>query len=112
MCEENKLELEKNDCQLKCFAVKQWTLEGCRRAVTRPFRLKLATKVVHNIKGISNITVNYHCVYYILEFWLYITRVLAVVTEPSPKISGWLVLQNSWADIFHRWDVDSTQLEL
>ena len=65
--------------------------------------MKLATKVVHNIKGISNITVNYH---------LYITRVLAVVTEPSSKISGWLVLQNSWADMFHRWDVDSTQLEL
>ena len=32
--------------------------------MTRPFRMKLATKVVHNIKGISNITVNYHCVYY------------------------------------------------
>ena len=66
MCEENKLEeLEKkNDCQLKCFAVKQSTSEGHKRAVTRPFQLKLATKVVHNIKGISNITVNYHCVYY------------------------------------------------
>ena len=68
MCEENKLEeleLEKkNDCQLKCFAVKQSTSEGCRKAVTRPFRMKLTTKVVHNIKGISNITVNYHCVYY------------------------------------------------
>ena len=67
MCEENKLELElekKNDCQLKCFAVKQSTSEGHKRAVTRPFRMKLATKVVHNIKGISNITVNYHCVYY------------------------------------------------
>ena len=55
MCEENKLELEKkNDCQLKCFAVKQLTSEGHKRAVTRPFRMKLATKVVHNIKGISN----------------------------------------------------------
>ena len=32
--------------------------------MTRPFRMKLATKVVHNIKGISNITVNYHRVYY------------------------------------------------
>ena len=63
VCEENKLELEKNDCQLKCFAVKQSTLEGCRRAVTQPFRMKLTTKVIHNIKGISNITVNYHCVY-------------------------------------------------
>ena len=61
MCEENKLELEKNDCQLKYFAVKQLTLEGCRRAVTRAFRMKLTTKVIHNIKGISNITVNYHC---------------------------------------------------
>ena len=64
MCEENKLELEKNDCQLKCFVVKQSTSEGCRRAVTQPFWMKLATKVVYNIKGISNITVNYHCVYY------------------------------------------------
>ena len=64
MCEENKLELEKNDCQLKCFAVKQSPSEGCRRAVTLAFRMKLVTKVVHNIKGISNIAVNYHCVYY------------------------------------------------
>ena len=62
MCEENKL--EKKDCQLKYFAVKQSTLEGCRRAVTWLFWMKLATKVVHNIKGISNITVNYHSVYY------------------------------------------------
>ena len=91
-------------CQLKCFAVKQSTLEGCRRAVTRPFRMKLATKVVHNIKGIINITVNCHCVYY-SEFWLYSRK-------PLSKISDWLVLQNSWADIFHHWDVDSTQLEL
>ena len=61
----NKLEeLEKKDCQLKCFAVKQSTSEGHKRAVTRPFRMKLAAKVVHTIKGISNITVNYHCVYY------------------------------------------------
>ena len=43
---------------------------------------------------------------------MYITQVLAVVTETIVKISGWLVLQNSWADTFHRRDVDSTQLEL
>ena len=65
MCEENTLEeLEKNDCQLKYFAVKQSTSEGCRRAVTLPFWMKLATKVIPNIKGIINITVNYRCVYY------------------------------------------------
>ena len=103
MCKENKLELEKNDCQLKCFAVKQSTSQGCRRAGTRPFRMKLATKVVHNIKGVSNITVNYHCVYYSSS---------GCSHGNHRQISGWLVLQNSWADIFHRWDVDSTQLEL
>ena len=27
------------------------------------------------------------------------------------KISGWLVLQDSWADLFYLWDTDSTQLE-
>ena len=27
------------------------------------------------------------------------------------KILGWLVLQNSWVDLFHLWDTDSTQLE-
>ena len=67
MCEENKLELElekQNDYQLKCFAVEQSASEGHKRAVTRPFRMKLATKVIHNIKVVSNITVNYHCVYY------------------------------------------------
>ena len=56
MCEENKLELEKNDCQLKCFAVKQSTSEGCRRAVTQPFRMKLVTteSPVAEITNISN----------------------------------------------------------
>ena len=53
---------------------------------------------------------------------MYITGVLPVIFDdgfcdyshgiPSSKTSGWLVLQNGWADIFHRWDVDSTQLEL
>ena len=71
--------------------------------MTRPFQMKFATKVVHNIKGISNITVNYHCVYYSSS---------GGGNPASSKISGWLVLQNSWADIFHRWDIDSTQLEL
>ena len=28
-----------------------------------------------------------------------------------PKISGWLVLKSGWADLFHLWVVDSTQLE-
>ena len=27
------------------------------------------------------------------------------------KISGWLVLKNGWADLFHLRVVDSTQLE-
>ena len=58
--------------------------------MTRPFRMKLATKVVHNIKGISNITD--HC-----------DRVLAV-TETIKKF---------FRTVGHSiWDVDSTQLEL
>ena len=28
-----------------------------------------------------------------------------------PKILDWLVLKNDWADSFHLWVVDSTQLE-
>ena len=28
-----------------------------------------------------------------------------------PKIAGWLVLKNGWADLLHLWVVDSTQLE-
>ena len=40
-CKENKLELEeKNDCQLKYSAVKQLTLEACRRTVTQLFQMK------------------------------------------------------------------------
>ena len=71
--------------------------------MTRPFQMKLATKVVHNIKGISNITVNYHCVYYSNSGCSY---------GNHRQNLDWLVLQNSWADIFHHWDVDSIQLEL
>ena len=45
---------------------------------------------------------------------MYITRVLAVVTETIVKNLGLAGSseQSRWADIFHRWDVDSTQLEL
>ena len=28
-----------------------------------------------------------------------------------PKTSDWMVLNNGWADSFHLWVVDSTQLE-
>ena len=55
VCKENK---EKNDCQLKYLAVKRSNMEGCRRTVTRLFRMKLATRIVYNIKGFINITVN------------------------------------------------------
>ena len=40
---------------------------------------------------------------------MYITRVLAVVTETIVKNLG---LAGSLEQLFHRWDVDSTQLEL
>ena len=49
---------KKYDCQLKYFVVKRSTLEACRRTVTQPFQMKLTTRIVHSIKGISNITVN------------------------------------------------------
>ena len=70
--------------------------------MTRPFRMKLTTKVVYNIKGISNITVNYHCVYY-SSFGC------SHGNHRQKSRVGWF---NSWADIFHHWNVDSTQLEL
>ena len=47
--------------------------------MTRPFRMKLATRIVHSIKGISNITVTNN---------VYISRVLAVVTETIVKNLG------------------------
>ena len=47
VCEENK---EKNDCQLKYFAVKGSTLEACRRTVTQPIVMIFATRILHNIK--------------------------------------------------------------
>ena len=54
-------------------------MEACRRTVTKPFRMKLTTRIVHNIKGFSNITVNYN---------VCISRVLAVVTETIIKNLG------------------------
>ena len=52
VCEENKeKELEeKNNCPLKYFVVKGSTIEGCRRTEIPPIHLKIATKIVHNIK--------------------------------------------------------------
>ena len=47
VCEENK---EKNDCQLKYFAVKGSTLEACKRTVTQPIVMIFATQILHNIK--------------------------------------------------------------
>ena len=49
VCEENK---EKNDCQLKYFAVKGSNLEACRitLTVTQPIAMIFATKILHSIK--------------------------------------------------------------
>ena len=43
---------------------------------------------------------------------MYITRVLAVVMETIVKNLGLAGSSEQLADIFHRWDVDSTQFEL
>ena len=43
---------------------------------------------------------------------MYITRVLAVVTETIVKNLGLAGSSEQLGHIFHRWDVDSTQLEL
>ena len=77
MCEENKKELEeKNDCPLRYFVVTRSNLEACRRTETLPIQLKIATGIVHSIKVL---------VIQILNSNVYISRVLAVVTETSIK---------------------------
>ena len=45
--EENE---EKNDCQLKYFAVKRSTLEACRRTMTQRIAMIFATRILHSIK--------------------------------------------------------------
>ena len=47
VCEENE---EKNDCQLKYFAVKRSTLEACRRTVTQRIAMIFVTRILHSIK--------------------------------------------------------------
>ena len=47
--EENE-ENEKNNCQLRYFAVKGSTLEACRRTVMLPTELNFTTWILHNIK--------------------------------------------------------------
>ena len=50
VCEENKLELEKNETLLKYFAVKGSTLKGCRRTMTIPIDPNFVTRILYNIK--------------------------------------------------------------
>ena len=50
VCEENILELEKNEILLKYFAVKGSTLKGCRRTVTIWIDPNFVTRILHNIK--------------------------------------------------------------
>ena len=66
--------------------------------------MKLATKVVYNIKGISNITVNYQCVYYS-------SSGCSHGNHRQKSRVGWF-FRTVGPILFHRWDVDSTQLEL
>ena len=47
VCEENE---EKNDCQLKYFAVKGLILEICRRTVALLIEANFTTKILHSIK--------------------------------------------------------------
>ena len=49
VCKENR-ELEKNEILLKYFAVKGSNLKGCRTTVTLPIEMKIATRILHNIK--------------------------------------------------------------
>ena len=49
VCEEN-VEENKNDCQLKYFAVKGSTLEPCRRTVTQLIAIIFTTRILHSIK--------------------------------------------------------------
>ena len=51
VCEENKLE-EKNNCQLKFFAVKGTTLQGHKRTATVRIQLIFGTTIHYTIKVI------------------------------------------------------------
>ena len=50
VCEENKLELEKNEMLLKYFAVKGSTLKGCSRILMIRIDPNFVTRILHNIK--------------------------------------------------------------
>ena len=52
VCEEIKLELEKNEILVKHFAVKGSTLKGCRRTVKQLIGAILTTRILHSIKVI------------------------------------------------------------
>ena len=52
VCKENEENKEKNDCQLKYFAVKRSNLEACRRTVTPPIEANFTTKILYNTKVI------------------------------------------------------------
>ena len=49
VCEEN-VEENKNNCQLKYFAIKGLTLEACRRTVMQQIHSIFTRGIVHNIK--------------------------------------------------------------
>ena len=55
VCEENKENKEKNNCQLKYFAVKGSISEACRGTVMLPIETNFTTRILHSIK---NSTVN------------------------------------------------------
>ena len=52
VCKENKENKEKNDCQLKYFAVNRSIMEACRRTVMLPIEAKFNMKILHSIKVI------------------------------------------------------------
>ena len=49
VCEENKLEIEKNEILLKHFAVKESTLKGYRRTVALPIMPNFMTRIVRAV---------------------------------------------------------------
>ena len=71
ICEENK---EKNDCRLKCFAVKGLALGACKRTVMLWIQAIFPTRIVHNIK-----------VSILYKLKLFCVCFLAIVMETSVK---------------------------
>ena len=104
MCEENKLELEKNDAYRNKFVVGSASFKDHIGIVERCVETKFSRMIHHSTKVLVIFYVEYYCMCK-MTFGCH-------HRNERQKLVDWLVLKNGGADLIDRSAISSTRQEV